>query len=170
MELKLERCAIRDWRTTDAESLAKHANNRNVSSRLRDRFPYPYKLEDAKNFIETTMSKHPEMNFCIEINGAAVGGIGIRIGEDVHRNVGEIGYWLAEDFWGQGIMTEVVSAFANYCFANFPLNRIFATTQSDNSGSARVLEKAGFVFEGRLRKNVVKDGKIFDSVLYAKTV
>ena len=169
MELKLKRCTIRDWRLDDAESLAKHANNRNVSRNLRDRFPHPYGIEDAKEFIQRAMSAQPEQNFCIEIDGAAVGGIGFRLGEDVHRHTAEFGYWLAEDFWGKGIMTEAVTAFVNYCFGNFPLNRIFASAYANNPASARVLEKTGFVFEGRLRKNVMKDGQVLDSLLYAKT-
>jgi RimJ/RimL family protein N-acetyltransferase len=169
MELKLTRCTIRDWRMDDVESLAKHANNRRVSITLRDRFPHPYTVEDAKNFIERAMSSQPERNFCIEIGGAAVGGIGLTIGEDVYRHTAEFGYWLAEKFWGKGIMTEAVSAFVTYCFENFPLNRMFASAYASNPASARVLEKAGFVFEGRLHKNVIKDGQILDSLLYAKT-
>jgi [ribosomal protein S5]-alanine N-acetyltransferase len=170
MELKLERCTIRHWRTEDAESLAKRANNRRVWLNLRDRFPHPYGIEDAKNFIERATTKQLEQNFCIEIDGSAAGGIGFRLGEDVHRHTAEFGYWLAEEFWGQGIMTEVVTAFVNYCFENFPLHRMFAAAFANNPASARVLEKAGFVFEGRMRKSVVKDGKILDSLLYAKTV
>jgi len=170
LKLKLERCTVRDWRMDDAQSLAKHANNRRVWLGLRDRFPHPYGIEDAKNFIERAMSNQPEKNFCIEIDGSAAGGIGLRLGEDVHRQTAEFGYWLAEEFWGKGIMTEVVTAFVNYCFENFSLNRIFAAAYADNPASARVLEKAGFVFEGRLRKNVVKDGKVLDSLLYAKTM
>jgi RimJ/RimL family protein N-acetyltransferase len=169
VELKLKRCTIRDWRLDDAESLARHANNRNVSRNLRDRFPHPYGIEDAKEFIQRAMSGQPEQNFCIEIDGAAVGGIGFRFGEDVHRHTAEFGYWLAEEFWGKGIMTEAVTAFVNYCLGNFPLNRMFASAYANNPASARVLEKAGFVFEGRLRKNVVKDGEVLDSLLYAKT-
>lgn len=111
----------------------------------------------------------PTTKFCIEIDGRAVGGIGLRPGEDVHRLTAEFGYWLAEEFWDQGIMSEVVIAFVDYCFANFPLNRIFAAAYANNPASARVLEKAGFVLEGRLRKNVIKDEKILDSLLYAKT-
>jgi [ribosomal protein S5]-alanine N-acetyltransferase len=170
MELKLERCTIRDWRMDDAESLAKRANNRKVWLNLRDRFPHPYGIEDAKNFLERAMSKQSEQNFCIEIDGSAAGGIGFRLGEDVHRHAAEFGYWLAEEFWGQGIMTEVVTAFVNYCFENFQLHRMFAAAFANNPASARVLEKAGFVFEGRMRKSVVKDGKILDSLLYAKTI
>jgi ribosomal-protein-alanine N-acetyltransferase len=170
MELKLTRCTIRDWRLDDAESLARHANNRNVSRNLRDAFPYPYSIKDAKEFLKRSTSDEPRKNFCIEIDGAAVGGIGIRFGEDVRRHTAEFGYWLAEEFWGNGIMTEAVTAFADYCFANFSLNRLFGEAYSNNPASARVLEKAGFVLEGRLRKNVVKDGKILDSLLYARTM
>ncbi|HWY41565.1 MAG TPA: GNAT family protein [Chthoniobacterales bacterium] len=171
MELKLERCTIRNWRLDDLESLAKHANNRRVWLGLRDRFPHPYGIEDAKEFLErATTGKEQEQFFCIEIDGCAVGGIGITIGEDVHRLTAEFGYWLAEEFWGQGVMSEVVPAFVNYSFDKFSLRRIFAAAYSNNPASARVLEKAGFVLEGRLRKNVIKDGQILDSLLYAKTM
>jgi RimJ/RimL family protein N-acetyltransferase len=105
----------------------------------------------------------------IFVLSAAVGGIGLRPGEDVHRHTAEFGYWLAEEFWGRGIMSQVVPAFVDYCFKEFSLNRLFAMPHSNNSASARVLEKAGFVLEGRLRNNVVKDGKILDSLLYART-
>ena len=169
MELKLTRCTIRDWRNDDAESLANHANNRRVWLGLRDAFPHPYTIKDAKEFLDRTIGDQPPKNFCIEINGIAVGGIGLRFGEDVHRHTAQFGYWLAEEFWGQGVMSEVVLAFAKYCFANFPIHRLYAEAYSNNRASARVLEKAGFVFEGRLRNNVVKDGKVLDSLLYAKT-
>ena len=170
MELKLKRCTIRDWHLDDAESLAKQANNRKVWITLRDRFPHPYTIEDAKEFLQRATSETGQERFCcIDIGGSAVGGIGITIGEDVYRLSAEFGYWLAEDFWGQGIMSEVVPAFVDYCFEKFSLTRMFAAAYASNPASARVLEKAGFVFEGRLRKNVIKDGKILDSLLYAKT-
>ena len=170
MELKLTHCTIRDWRLGDAESLAKHANNRNVWLTLRDRFPHPYTIEDARSFLErATSGEGPEKLFCIDIDGAAVGGIGLHPGEDVHRLTAEFGYWLGEEFWGQHIMSEVVPAFVNYCFEKFSLTRMFAAAYANNPASARVLEKSGFTREGRLRKNVIKDGKILDSLIYART-
>ena len=168
-EIRLERCTIREWRMDDAPSLAKHANNRRVWLGLRDAFPHPYTIEDANRFVQGSVVGAPRKNFCIEIDGVSVGGIGLRPGEDVHRHTAEFGYWLAEEFWGKGIMTEVVPAFVDYCFKEFSLNRIYAEPFSNNPASARVLEKAGFVLEGRLRKNVVKDGKVVDSLLYART-
>lgn len=171
MELKLKRCTIRDCRLSDAESLAKHANNRNVSINLRDRFPYPYTIEDAKSFLERVVAKEGlEQIFCIDVDGSLVGTIGLHRGEDVHRLSAEFGYFIGEEFWGRGIMSEAVPAFVDYCFKEFSLKRMFAMPHSSNPASARVLEKAGFVFEGRLRKNVVKDGQILDSLVYAKTM
>ena len=153
----------------DAPSLAKHANNRRVWLGLRDAFPHPYHVENAEEFLQHAIADQPRKNFCVEINDSAVGGIGVRLGEDVHRQTAEFGYWLGEEFWRQGVMSEAVPAFVNYCFKEFSLQRIFAMPHSNNPASARILEKAGFVFEGRLRKNVVKDGQILDSLLYAKT-
>jgi len=171
MELKLPRCTIRECRPSDAESLAKHANNRKVSINLRDRFPYPYTVEDARSFLDRTISSDgPEKIFCIDIGGAAVGTIGIHVGQDVHRLTGEIGYWLGEEFWGRGIMSEILPIFVNYCFGKFSLRRIAAKTYANNVASARVLEKTGFIFEGRLRNDLIKDGQILDSLLYAKTM
>jgi ribosomal-protein-alanine N-acetyltransferase len=169
MQLVLERCTIRPWRLNDAESLASHANNRKIWLALRDLFPHPYTIQDAHEFLQRAISEKPTTNFCIEVEGAAVGGIGIRLGQDVHRLTAEMGYWLGEKFWRRGIMTEAVAAFTHFCFDSLPLRRIHAEPFANNAASARVLEKAGFVFEGRLKNNVVKGGKVLDSLLYAKT-
>ena len=169
MPLVLERCTIRLWQLDDAASLAKHANNRKIWLGVRDLFPHPYTLDDANEFLRRAASKQPATNFCIDINEAAVGGIGVRLGEDVNRHTAGLGYWLGEDFWGHGFMTEVVPVVTGYCFENFPLQRIQAEAYANNAASIRVLEKAGFVLEGRLRKNVIKDGQVLDSLLYART-
>ena len=169
MQLRLKRCTIRPWRLDDAESLAKHANNRKVWLGLRDLFPHPYTIDDAHEFLQKKITEQSATIFCIEIDGAAVGGIGIHPGQDVHRHTGELGYWLSEDFWGRGIMTEAVATFTDFCFENFSLRRIYAEPFANNPASARVLEKAGFTFEGRVKNNVVKDGQLLDSLLYAQT-
>ena len=169
MELLLERCTIRPWRLDDAESLARHANNRKIWLTVRDLFPHPYTIQDAHEFLQRAISEQPEMKFCVEIDGAAVGGIGVHPGQDVYRHTATVGYWLGEQFWGRGVMTEALTAVTDFCFDNFPLHRIAAEVFANNPASARVLEKSGFAFEGRLKNNVVKDGELLDSLVYART-
>ena len=169
MQLTLEQCTIRPWRLDDAESIARHANNRKIWLGVRDLFPHPYTIQDGHEFLQRAMSEQPDTKFCVEIEGAAVGGIGVHPGQDVHRHTATMGYWLGEKFWGRGIMTEVVIAVTDFCLANFPLRRISAEVFSSNPASARVLEKAGFSYEGRLKNHVLKDGELLDSLLYAYT-
>ena len=170
MRLALERCTIRKWRLEDAPSLAKHANNRNIAFALRDLFPHPYAIADANEYLDRVVLERPPVSFCIEIEEAAVGGIGIRIGSDVHKYTAELGYWLGEEFWGRGVMSEAVNALSDYFFRNYPLHRIWAETFSNNPASARILEKSGFVLEGQMKNNVVKNGALLDSRRYAKAV
>jgi len=169
MQLVLDRCIVRPWRLDDAESLARRANNRKIWLAVRDLFPHPYTIQDAREFLQRTISEGSAMKFCIEIDGVAVGGIGVHPGEDVHRHTTTVGYWLGEEFWGRGIMTEAVTVVTDFCFENFPLRRISAEVFANNPASARVLEKAGFTFEGCLKNDVLKDGKLLDSLLYART-
>jgi [ribosomal protein S5]-alanine N-acetyltransferase len=169
MKLTLERCTIRPWRLDDAESLVRHANNRKIWLGVRDLFPHPYTIQDAHEFLQQAISERPATKFCVEIEGAAVGGIGVHPGEDVHRHTATVGYWLGEQFWGRGIMTEALTALTDLCFENFPLRRISAEVFANNRASARVLEKAGFIFEACLKNHVLKDGNLLDSLLYART-
>jgi ribosomal-protein-alanine N-acetyltransferase len=169
MHLVLQRCTIRPWRMGDANSLRKHANNRKVWLRLRDVFPHPYTRQDARKFLQRMVYAKTATDFCIEVDRAACGAIAISCREDVHRYTAELGYWLGEDFWGRGIMTEAVTTFSEFCFENFALHRIYAEPFANNPASARVLEKADFIFEGRLKNHVVKDGELLNSLLYART-
>jgi RimJ/RimL family protein N-acetyltransferase len=167
MELKLQSCAIRPWVEQDAVAIQRHANNRKIWINLRDIFPHPYSLQDARSFLGFVLKEEPATTFAIATASEAIGCIGLRLGNDVHRKTAELGYWLGEPFWGRGIMSEAVAAFTRWAFKAFDLQRIFAEPFEDNAASARVLEKAGFVCEGRLRANVLKDGKRLDSFLYA---
>jgi RimJ/RimL family protein N-acetyltransferase len=167
MELKFDKFTIRYWQAGDEATLAENANNRKIWRNVRDRFPHPYTLEDAVWWIRFANSETPICNFAIEIDGAAVGGIGLILRDDVYRLSAEIGYWLGEDYWGRGIVTQAVGAVTDYAFANFKLCRIYAEVFEWNPASMRVLEKAGYQFEGRLRKSAIKDGHIIDACIYA---
>lgn len=167
MEIQLARCTVRSWRPEDAVSLAKYANDREIWLNLRDRFPHPYTLEDAERFILSALSQDPEDRFAIAIDGEAVGSIGFMIGTDVERISAEIGYWLARAYWGRGIMSEALEAVTRYAIEAMSLTRVFALPFAHNPASARVLEKAGYQLEGRLRRAAIKEGRIIDQLLYA---
>ena len=168
MQIELEQCTIRPWRLEDVPSLAANANNRNVWLTLRDRMPHPYTQADAEAYVRQRLQEPTAPIFCIEVDGSAAGGIGLHPAEDVNRITAELGYWLAEPFWGRGIMTAAVRAIVQHGFEHLPLVRVEAYVYANNPASARVLEKAGFQFEGRLRRNVIKNGEILDSLLYAR--
>ena len=168
MRIELPECILREWQVNDAPSLAANANNRNVWLTLRDRMPHPYSPSDAENYIRDRMADAAGAVFCIEVAGEAVGGIGLHPGTDVSRLSAELGYWLAEPLWGRGIITAAVNAIVRHGFSTMPLERIEAYVFASNPASARVLEKTGFAFEGRLRNSVIKDGTLMDSLLYAK--
>jgi [ribosomal protein S5]-alanine N-acetyltransferase len=167
MELKLSKSTLRPWKPGDEESLVRHANNRKIWRNLRDAFPHPYTLADAKQWIEIAGPTTPATNLAIVVEGAAAGGIGLVLKDDVFHRSAEIGYWLGEEFWGRGIVTEAVRAVTDYAFATFDLCRVYAGVFEWNPASMRVLEKAGYEFECRMRKSVTKDGEIIDELIYA---
>lgn len=167
MELKLSRSTLRPWKPGDEESLVRHANSRIIWRNLRDAFPHPYTLADAKRWIKIANPAPPITNFAIIVEGDAVGAIGLALKDDVFRRSAEIGYWLAEAYWGRGIATEAVRAVTDYAFATFDLCRVFAGVFEWNPASMRVLEKAGYEFECRMKKSVTKDGETIDELIYA---
>ena len=169
LRLEGERCSIRPWRAADAGSLLQHANNINVAKHLRDRFPHPYTRKDADAFLRHAVESEDESNLAIEVHGAAVGAIGYVPGRDIERFSAEIGYWLGEAFWGRGIVTEALALVTAYTFDELNMLRLFALPFADNSGSIRVLEKAGYVREGLLCASSVKYGVVKDQALYART-
>jgi RimJ/RimL family protein N-acetyltransferase len=167
MKLELKTCTVRSWEWRDRESIVRYANNRNVSRNLRDRFPHPYTDRDARDWLDVVVDAEPETNFAIAVNGEAVGGIGYTLQYDVDRRSAEIGYWLGEEFWGRGIATEALIVVTKHAFANHDLCRVYAHVFDWNPASARVLEKAGFAYEGRMRKSVTKEGQTIDQLMYA---
>ena len=167
MQLTLKTCAVRSWRISDAESLLRHANNRNIWLNLRDAFPHPYTKHDARAYIRSVRERTPETTFAIAVDDEAVGSVGFVLRTDVERVSAEIGYWLAEPLWGRGITTEALTALTQYAIGTHGLTRIYALPFAWNLASCRVLEKAGYVLEARLRRSAIKDGLITDQMQYA---
>ncbi len=158
---------MRPWHPEDAPSLVKHANNPNVARNLRDGFPYPYTLPDARRWIDMVGENRSDLILAIEIEGEAAGGIGIYAGKDVYRYNGEIGYWLSQAHWGKGIMSDAVAALVDYAFLQTQWLRLFATIFESNTPSMRVLEKCGFSHEAIHKLTVMKEGIMMDEHLFA---
>jgi RimJ/RimL family protein N-acetyltransferase len=167
MQLELESCGLRPFRESDAAELARHANNHNVWMQLRDRFPHPYTIDDARAFIGFARGADPETAFAVTVDDLPIGSIGVVLGEDVERCSAEVGYWLGQTYWGRGIATGVLAAFTEQAFAAYDVERLFAVPLASNAASCRVLEKAGYQLEARLRRSAIKDGKVQDQLLYA---
>lgn len=167
MKIAFDGYLIRSWREADARPLRKYANNKKIWLNLRDTFPHPYSDEDAFSWIRFAISEEPQRSFAIASREEAIGGIGLVFGEGVHSQSAELGYWLGEPFWGQGIMSGAVARFTAYAFQQFQIQRIFAEPFASNLASRRILEKAFYSLEGVMKKNAIKDGVVLDQALYA---
>jgi len=168
MEISFEGILLRPWSVKDARQLALIADNKNIADNLRDGFPFPYSLKDAIAWLNLILPENfPPRFFAIEVEKELVGSIGIVKKSDIYRKNFEIGYFISESFWGKGIATKAIKAATSYAFKDFDIVRVYAEPFSDNAGSRRALEKAGFSLEATLKRNVIKNGIVKDSCIYS---
>ncbi len=169
MIIRTKQFILRPFRQGDEAALVRYLNNRTIY-RNTLRIPYPYRMRDAqewirKNVLIARVRVKTEINFAIEIKGEAAGGIGLH--KIAARHKAELGYWLAQPYWGQGIMTEAVKCIVEFGFKRLRLVRICAKVFPWNRASMRVLEKAGFKREGILTKGARKGNRFIDECVYA---
>lgn len=162
-------CKIREWRIEDAARLAEMLNNRNILNNLRDGLPYPYTETDAEEYINSMLAadKNKTFAFAITVDDKVVGSIGVFRCDNIHSRTAEMGYYIGEPYWGCGMGTSAVTQVCTYIFEHTDIIRIFAEPFAYNTASCRVLEKAGFQFEGLLRRNAVKNGNVIDMKMYS---
>jgi len=163
----LEGCVLRSWSEADKTDLIAIANDREIWRNLTDLFPHPYTEADAAFWVDHAREPSASVHLAIEYQGYLAGGIGIIAGEGIHQKTGRFGYWLGRPFWGKGIATAAARAMVHHASEQLPFARLEAGVFAWNPASMRVLEKAGFVREGILRRSVFKDGEIVDAVMYA---
>lgn len=162
MEFKL-----RPWEKDDLKSLIKHANNQSIAKNMMDDFPHPYTEKEGNEFLEFAMKNNPPLIMAIEIDGEAVGSIGLHPQNDIQRKNGELGYWLSESYWNKGIITKAIKEMVKYGFDNFDIERIFARPFGTNIASIKALEKAGFRLEAHLENTLYKNEEYQDELIYA---
>ncbi|MDE7390087.1 MAG: GNAT family N-acetyltransferase [Lachnospiraceae bacterium] len=162
-------CKIRKWKLSDAADLASALSNKKIQDNLRDGLPYPYTEQDGIDFISSMLSadENETFAFAIMADNEVIGSIGVFRQGNIHRQTAELGYYIAEKYWGKGIMTEAVKQICEYVFDKSDILRIYAEPFAYNTASCRVLEKAGFQYEGTLRNNAVKNGKVIDMKMYS---
>ncbi|HQW06577.1 MAG TPA: GNAT family N-acetyltransferase [Flavobacteriales bacterium] len=159
---------LREWTMADLPALVEHANDPTVADNLTDAFPHPYTVEHGKAFLARFMGQDPQLVLAIDVDGAAVGAVGIHPQSDVYRRNAELGYWIAKAFRGKGIMTEAVKQATTRAFDILPdIHRVFARPYGSNTASQRVLEKAGFILEARMHGTFLKNGRVEDELIYA---
>lgn len=159
---------LRSWRLTDLETLVKYANNPHITNNLSNSFPYPYTHESGEKFINMVLSiGEPQRIFAIALNDEIIGSIGLHPQSDIMIRNMELGYWVAEPFWGRGIATAAIPQMVDYCFRTFEVTRIFARVFGSNIGSQRVLEKADFLLEAKFTGTIYKNGRTEDELIYA---
>ncbi|MCI8387841.1 MAG: GNAT family N-acetyltransferase [Clostridiales bacterium] len=162
-------CVLREWKIDDKYELAELLNNKKILDNLRDGIPYPYTAADAEEFISAMLAadKTDTFAFAITADDKVIGSVGIFRGQNIHSQTAELGYYIGESYWGNGYTTSAVKQACRYVFENTDIIRIYAEPFAYNTASCRVLEKAGFQFEGVLRSNAVKNGEILDMKMYA---
>lgn len=162
-------CKIRRWKIEDAPEVAEALNNRNVQNNLRDGLPYPYTENDARDFIKAMLDadRNTTFSFAITFDGKVVGSIGVFRKDNIHFRTAEMGYYIAEPSWGKGLGTGAIKQACHYIFEHTDIIRIFAEPFAYNAASCRILEKNGFKYEGTLRSNAVKNGRVLDMKIYS---
>lgn len=159
--------ALRSLQIEDAELFALHANNNAIANNMTNQFPFPYTKTHALEFIRRVNGLKPAQVFAIDLDGEAIGAIGLHPQTDIFLKNAELGYWLAEKYWGKGFVSVAIKKIVEYGFSNFEIDRIFARPFGSNKASQRVLEKTGFILEARLEKIIFKNNRYEDELIYA---
>jgi [ribosomal protein S5]-alanine N-acetyltransferase len=159
---------FRSYNLDYADNFAHIRNNPSILDNGYDKTPNPFTKQDAINFINIQLGKKPPQRFLIFYNNELAGEIGITIQDDVHRLCAEIGYFIAEPFWGKGLATEAIKKMTEYSFATFEIIRIIAGVFAFNKASMKALEKNGYYLESIRKKSVIKNGQIIDDYIWVK--
>ncbi len=170
-KLESNRLILSDLKADDIKDIVKYASNKNISDTTLN-IPFPYSEKDAIYWIN--LSNQGFQNGTSVIFGIRlkkdkkfVGGIGLGIDKKHHR--AEMGFWVAEKFWGKGIATEASALMIKYGFNKLKLNKITSSHFRSNPASGKVMLKNGMTKEGELNEHILKNSKFHDLIVYGIT-
>jgi len=160
---------LRPWDSQDAEALAAAADNRNIWTNLRERFPKPYTAENARTWIKRKQRQTSRsLQFAIVVAGVAVGGIGIDRDPNPRTHAGELGYWLDQNYWNRGIAGKAVQLVTTHAFGELGFLKLTAVVRQDNFASTKILERSGFHLSGKVRRGGRRPSAYVVELVYTK--
>jgi RimJ/RimL family protein N-acetyltransferase len=157
---------LRDFTENDIDSLVTILNTESATQFLSTKIPSPYTLKDAKWWVNE--GSKGDLIKAISINGQFIGCIGVTRGEFEYQKSGEIGYWIAQEFWRKGVASSAIETMSDFVFSNTDIVRLFASVFSGNAASMGLLLKCGFTQEAVLQKAIFKNGQFYDNHIFAK--
>jgi len=156
---------LRSFQKKDATRLAMLANEKAIANQLMNRFPHPYSLKDAQDFIQFA-EENTKRIYAVEYNNELAGGVGIHPQSDIFCKNAELGYWIGKQYWNKGIASEVVKQIIPIAFDKFEITRLFARPFHTNIASQRVLKKNGFIFEAEFAESIFKNGEFYNEMIF----
>lgn len=163
-----QRLLLRLFQTSDASEVTKLCDNYNIYKNTLY-LPYPYSIEDALSWIENHLDNfNNNRSYEFAITDKNTGNLygAISLSNNQKFNNGEIGYWIGEEFWGNGYATEAGEAILEFAFSEKQYHKVYARHFKSNSASGRVIQKIGMSQEGVLREHVMKENQYKDLVYY----
>lgn len=157
---------LRPFEPSDTAALQAAANNPSIAHNLRDNFPHPYTWKHAEEYIDSLTGRDPQTDFVIEADGVFAGRIAVDLKDDIYRTTAEIGYWIAEPYWGKGLASKAIDLMTAYTLRHFDRVRLFAMCFESNTGSRKALEKNGFRLESIRQKAIIKQGVVQNDCVY----
>lgn len=148
--LQTERLILRAWQESDAEALYKYAKNPNIGPIAG--WPPHTSVEDSREIIKAVLSAPETYAVVLKETGETVGSVGIMTEKsEIHSaqiadNECEIGYWIGEPYWGQGLIPEAVNELLRYAFEDLRQTAVWCGYYDGNEKSKRAQEKCGFVY------------------------
>lgn len=168
-EYQTSRLNLRKFKLDDEVAMYKYTSNPNVAKYCS--WPVYQNSQEAKNYIAFILDcyeKKIAAPWAIEVieTGEMIGSIDFVSWSDAHQNV-EVGYVIAEEYWGKGYVTEALDKVIQLAFEEIGVHRLAAKCCSVNPASASVMKKNGLIFEGTTRADFYKNGQFYDMDHYS---
>jgi len=162
-----QKVKLREYRETDIAQVLTYINDPEIKTLLHNGVPYPMTMKDEMTWFENQSAMKEKYNFAIESleDQRYLGGCGINA-LDWKNSVATVGIFIGDkNYWGKGYGTDAMKVLIAFIFDQMNLNKIALHVYSFNERAIKSYEKCGFVVEGRLRKEVYKNGSYFDDVV-----